>query len=116
MAASRPCDARLGEGRRGRPDMKRTPNVRRWLNVHADELSACRRCGHEGVIPIVSKPSAPSAMLVGQAPGQMETVDQRPFAGRAGRTLFKWLAQAGLDEARARDVLYIAAITRCYPG
>ena len=55
-------------------------------------------------------------MLVGQAPGQTETVDQRPFAGRAGRTLFKWLERAGLDEARARDVLYIAAITRCYPG
>ena len=55
-------------------------------------------------------------MLVGQAPGQTEVVDQRPFAGRAGRTLFKWLARAGLDETRARDVLFIAAITRCYPG
>jgi uracil-DNA glycosylase len=55
-------------------------------------------------------------MLVGQAPGQTEVVDQRPFAGRAGRTLFKWLERAGLDEARARDVLFIAAITRCYPG
>jgi uracil-DNA glycosylase len=55
-------------------------------------------------------------MLVGQAPGQTEVVDQRPFAGRAGRTLFRWLARAGLDEALARDVLFIAAITRCYPG
>ena len=55
-------------------------------------------------------------MLVGQAPGQTEAVDQRPFAGRAGKTLFRWLERAGLDEARARDVLYIAAITRCYPG
>ncbi len=56
------------------------------------------------------------AMLVGQAPGQTEAIDQRPFAGRAGRTLFKWLERAGIDEARAREVLYIAAITRCYPG
>ena len=96
--------------------MKRTPNPRRWLAVHAAELSDCRRCGHAGVIPIVSKPAAPGAMLVGQAPGQTETVDQRPFAGRAGRTLFRWLERAGLDEARAREVLYIAAITRCYPG
>ena len=55
-------------------------------------------------------------MLVGQAPGQTEVVDQRPFAGRAGKTLFRWLERAGLDEARARDVLFIAAITRCYPG
>jgi uracil-DNA glycosylase len=96
--------------------MKRTPNMRRWLAVHATELSACRLCGHEGVVPIVSRPSSPRAMLVGQAPGQTETVDQRPFAGRAGKTLFRWLARAGLDEARAREMLYIAAITRCYPG
>lgn len=96
--------------------MKRTPNVRRWLEVHAQELGACRRCGHSGVIPIVSRPAAPGAMLVGQAPGQTEVVDQRPFAGRAGRTLFRWLARAGLDEARAREVIFIAAITRCYPG
>lgn len=55
-------------------------------------------------------------MLVGQAPGQVERTGQRPFAGRAGKTLFKWLAQAGLTEAEARDQIYLAAITRCYPG
>ena len=96
--------------------MKGAQGTRRWLAEHAADLTACRRCGHDGVIPIVSRPRAPRAMLVGQAPGQTETVDQRPFAGRAGRTLFRWLERAGLDEARARDTLYIAAITRCYPG
>ena len=96
--------------------MKRTRNVGRWLQVHASELTACRQCGHEGVIPIVSRPASPRAMLVGQAPGQTETVDQRPFAGRAGKTLFRWLDRAGLAESRARETLYIAAITRCYPG
>jgi uracil-DNA glycosylase len=55
-------------------------------------------------------------MLVGQAPGQMETGGGKPFAGRAGRTLFQWLASAGLDEPTAREWLYISAITRCYPG
>jgi uracil-DNA glycosylase len=55
-------------------------------------------------------------MLVGQAPGQTESAGGRPFAGRAGRTLFKWLGRAGLDEAAARELLYIAAVTRCYPG
>jgi len=96
--------------------VKRTPRIGRWLQVHASELSDCRRCGHEGVIPIVSRPAEPRAMLVGQAPGQTETIDQRPFAGRAGKTLFRWLERAGLNEARARETLYIAAITRCYPG
>ena len=55
-------------------------------------------------------------MLVGQAPGQVEAGGGRPFAGRAGRTLFRWLARAGLDEVTAREWLYIAAITRCFPG
>lgn len=55
-------------------------------------------------------------MLVGQAPGQKEATDELPFAGRAGRTLFRWLAQAGVSEAEAREHIYITAITRCYPG
>ena len=55
-------------------------------------------------------------MLVGQAPGKTEAVDGKPFAGRAGKTLFRWLERAGLDEASARDRIYIAAMTRCYPG
>jgi uracil-DNA glycosylase len=68
------------------------------------------------ILPIVSRARAPRAMLVGQAPGQTESSGGRPFAGRAGRTLFKWLERAGLDEATAREWLYISAITRCYPG
>ena len=55
-------------------------------------------------------------MLIGQAPGHVETSGGRPFAGRAGRTLFRWLERAGLDEPTARELLYISAITRCYPG
>lgn len=55
-------------------------------------------------------------MLVGQAPGQTEMGGGPPFAGRAGKTLFRWLALAGLDEPSAREWLYISAITRCYPG
>jgi uracil-DNA glycosylase len=55
-------------------------------------------------------------MLVGQAPGKVEAEGGRPFSGRAGKTLFRWLDRAGLDEATARATIYIAAMTRCYPG
>lgn len=55
-------------------------------------------------------------MLVGQAPGKVEVTGGKPFAGRAGRTLFRWLERAGLDESAARSRIYIAAITRCFPG
>lgn len=88
------------------------------LKRHRAALSQCRACGERvaGAIPIVSMARAPRVMLVGQAPGQVEKTDQRPFAGRAGKTLFKWLSAAGLTEEAAREQIYIAAITRCYPG
>lgn len=89
----------------------------RALDAHCDRLTNCRRCtSAAGVAPIVSRARAPRAMLVGQAPGQTEIGGGPPFAGRAGRTLFQWLDRAGMDEGTARDCLYIAAITRCYPG
>ncbi len=55
-------------------------------------------------------------MLVGQAPGKVEIHDQRAFTGRAGKTLFKWLDRAGVDEVTVRACIFISAITRCYPG
>ncbi|MEX2152257.1 MAG: uracil-DNA glycosylase family protein [Gemmatimonadaceae bacterium] len=67
-------------------------------------------------MPVVSLARSPKAMLVGQAPGKTEAAGGRPFAGRAGRTLFSWLASAGIDEGTARSRIYISAITRCYPG
>jgi uracil-DNA glycosylase len=87
------------------------------LDDHCARLGECRRCATApGVVPIVSRSRAPSAMLVGQAPGQTEMGGGPPFAGRAGRTLFTWLRKAGIDEPTAREWFYIAAITRCYPG
>jgi uracil-DNA glycosylase len=94
------------------------PSAARKLNDLRAELAACHRCERrgEGVVPIVSLAVAPRVMLVGQAPGQVEAQGGKPFAGRAGRTLFKWFEQAGIDEITARRKIYIAAVTRCYPG
>lgn len=88
------------------------------LDAHREALASCRRCGHadDRVLPILSEARRPRVMLVGQAPGKSEIEDRRAFAGRAGRTLFKWLERAGLDEASFRRQVYIAAVTRCYPG
>jgi uracil-DNA glycosylase len=87
------------------------------LEAHNSALAGCRRCGHDtAVLPIISTARAPRVMLVGQAPGQSEVSDRRAFAGRAGKTLFRWLERAGVDEATAREQIHIAAITRCYPG
>jgi uracil-DNA glycosylase len=88
------------------------------LEAHAETLAACRRCTFDdpAVLPVISSAREPLAMLVGQAPGKTEVVDRRPFAGRAGRTLFRWFASIGIDEQVARRRIYIAAITRCFPG
>jgi uracil-DNA glycosylase len=95
--------------------MKRSLPV--LLERHSAALAGCRRCGHAGgVLPIVSPARAPRVMLVGQAPGRTEATSGRPFAGRAGATLFRWLSGIGLGEETAREHIYIAAVTRCYPG
>jgi uracil-DNA glycosylase len=95
--------------------MKRSLPV--LLEQHSAALAACRRCGYGGdILPIVSPARAPRVMLIGQAPGRTEATSGRPFAGRAGGTLFRWLASIGLDEETAREHIYIAAVTRCYPG
>jgi uracil-DNA glycosylase len=88
------------------------------LDAHRTALAACRRCGHDDhrVQPIISEARRPRVMLVGQAPGKSEIEDRRAFSGRAGRTLFRWFERAGIDEPRFRRDVYIAAITRCYPG
>ncbi len=89
----------------------------RSLAAHCRALADCRMCGHaDSIVPIVSRATSPKVMLVGQAPGQIEAGGGKPFAGRAGKTLFRWLERAGIDEETARAKIYIAAITRCYPG
>ncbi len=92
----------------------------RKLDAHCAALAVCRQCALEDprVVPILSPARAPRVMLIGQAPGQVETGEgeRRAFAGRAGKTMFRWLARIGVDEATFRTRVYIAAVTRCYPG
>ena len=95
----------------------RTTAKSRALTHHRIALGACQRCSlGAGIRPIVSRAVNPRAMLVGQAPGKVESEGGVPFSGRAGRTLFRWFARAGLDEEKAREIVYISAVTRCYPG
>src|ERR1043165_2969072 len=87
------------------------------LKKHCRALAEGRLCGHPSdVVPIVSSAARPKVMLIGQAPGKVEAAGGLPFAGRAGKTLFRWLQRAGIDEPTARRRIYIAAVTRCYPG
>jgi uracil-DNA glycosylase len=55
--------------------------------------------------------------LVGQAPGPAERATRRPFSGRAGKELDRWMLRAGFrDPEEFRHMTYIAALMRCFPG
>lgn len=66
--------------------------------------------------PVVGEPVASPLLLVGQAPGDKEPRLARPFAWTAGKTLFRWFAGIGLEEAAFRQRVYMAAVCRCFPG
>jgi uracil-DNA glycosylase len=53
------------------------------------------------------------ALIVGQAPGVVEGAEGRPWRGRAGRALRRWLE---LEEDVFYATFYCVSVTRCYPG
>lgn len=95
------------------------------LQALHNEILDCRRCVLAGHCvtgrPVIGGDPAMLAtgrpvMLIGQAPGRMEADNGRPFSGPAGRRLFSWLAGVGIEEHAFRRQVFIAAMTRCYPG
>ena len=83
---------------------------------HQDVLARCRRCPRMQSTPVIGNPVVSRVLLVGQAPGPREPDIGRPFAWTAGKMLFKWFAQIGLDEEAFRGRVYMAAVCRCFPG
>ena len=77
----------------------------------------CRACIEAGYplesLPVVQSYEGQRAYMFGQAPGVVEAEERRPWRGRAGRTLRRWLE---LEEAEFYATFYCASVTRCYPG
>jgi uracil-DNA glycosylase len=77
----------------------------------------CRACAEAGYpiesLPVLEGRPGQRAMIVGQAPGVIEGEERRPWRGRAGQTLRRWL-ELGEDEFYA--TFYCCSVTRCYPG
>lgn len=77
----------------------------------------CRACVEAGYplesLPVIAPGEAQRAYLFGQAPGIVEGDERRPWRGRAGKTLRRWLE---LDEEEFYSTFYCASVTRCYPG
>jgi len=67
--------------------------------------------------PVFSMVEGARVLLVGQAPGRIEDDVTRPFAGRAGRQLMRWLERAGVgDETTVRRRVAFTSMTTCFPG
>lgn len=81
----------------------------------------CVRCVDAGHLkrahPVFSGHQSQRILLVGQAPGPIEDDVTRPFAGRAGRQLMRWMSTAGLvSEAEVRRRVFMTSMTTCFPG
>jgi uracil-DNA glycosylase len=81
------------------------------------DLRVCRACVEAGFplasMPVLNDFVGQRAYLYGQAPGVVEGSERRPWRGRAGKTLRRWLE---LDEDEFYGTFYCASVTRCYPG
>lgn len=79
------------------------------------EVRSCRKCrlsdNRRNAVPGEGLTN-PKLMIIGEAPGAQEDASGRPFVGRAGQYLDKWLQAINLD--RTRDV-FIGNIIKCRP-
>jgi uracil-DNA glycosylase len=95
---------------------RRRSSYRSFASLQRD-LAVCRACAEAGYplesLPVIAPYSGQRAYMFGQAPGSVEGFERRPWRGRAGRTLRRWLE---LDEDAFYGTFYCASVTRCYPG
>ena len=95
---------------------RRRSSYRSLLSLQRDNR-ACRACAEAGFpiesLPVLEGRPGQRAYLYGQAPGVVEGEERRPWRGRAGQTLRRWLE---LDEDAFYATFYCASVTRCYPG
>ena len=80
----------------------------------ATEVTGCTRCRlsetRQNAVPGEGSVEA-KVVFVGEAPGEQEDVQGRPFVGAAGKLLTELLASIGLR----REDVYITNIVKCRP-
>jgi uracil-DNA glycosylase family 4 len=95
---------------------RRRSSYRSLASLQRDNR-ACRACAEAGYplesLPVFEGHEGQRAYILGQAPGVVEGQERRPWRGRAGQTLRRWL---DMDEETFYSTFYCASVTRCYPG
>jgi uracil-DNA glycosylase family 4 len=95
---------------------RRRSSYRSLVSLQRDNR-VCRACAEAGYplesLPVLEGREGQRAYMYGQAPGVIEGQERRPWRGRAGQNLRRWL---DLDEDAFYATFYCASVTRCYPG
>jgi uracil-DNA glycosylase family 4 len=85
------------------------------LEAVAREVAACRRCAlHRGRRRTVPGEGVlnPKVLVVGEGPGAEEDATGRPFVGKAGQYLDRWLKAIDLDR---KANCFITNVVKCRP-
>ena len=84
------------------------------LDAVAKEVVVCVKCllwkNRKKAVPGEGNPES-QIMLIGEAPGQSEDIEGKPFVGTAGKFLETLLSEIGLS----RDDVFICNIVKCRP-
>ena len=85
------------------------------LDAVADDVAACRQCGlcerRTRTVPGEGA-THPLVLVIGEGPGFDEDRSGRPFVGRAGEYLDRWLEAIGL---RRSENCFITNVVKCRP-
>ena len=79
--------------------------------VKAQACTACRLSEQRTHVVYGEGPTDAKILIIGEAPGRVEDQEGKPFVGKAGQDLTKYLTQAGID----RSVVYITNVVKCRP-
>ena len=86
------------------------------LKIVESKCRACKACAlaktRHNVVFSDGNPETASIVLIGEAPGELEDMEGKPFVGRAGQLLDDFLTEAGISR---EDDLYIINTVKCRP-
>jgi len=90
------------------------------LPVLQEQIRACTKCQDAGYIdearPLTTGDPDARFMVIGQAPSRTAHVLNTFYRGPAGERLQRWFVEAGFKHEEFGTRVYLAAITKCFPG
>jgi uracil-DNA glycosylase len=96
------------------PELSRDQKLAQLTALNENEVrdcKKCRLCETRTNTVFGEGDSDAKIFFIGEGPGENEDLQGRPFVGRAGELLNKWITAMGLR----RDQVFIANIVKCRP-